>query len=147
MKEKMTVGWRERLSLPGLGIEKIKAKIDTGARTSCLHAFKLESFTKEGKLWVRFWIHPNQHDVDTEVVCETEVIAERTVRDSGGHEESRYVIKSDICLGGQTWPVEITLTNRENMAFRMLLGRTAMHHRIIVDPTASFLIPFEAPKL
>ncbi len=147
MKEKMTVGWRERLSLPGLGIDKIKAKIDTGARTSCLHAFKLESFTKEEKLWVRFWIHPNQHDVDTVVVCEAEVIAERTVRDSGGHEESRYVIKSDICLGGQTWPAEITLTNRENMAFRMLLGRTAMHHRIIVDPTASFLIPFEAPKL
>lgn len=147
MKEKMTVGWRERLSLPGLGIEKIKAKIDTGARTSCLHAFKLESFTKEDKLWVRFWIHPNQHDVDTVVVCEAEVIEERIVRDSGGHEESRYVIKSDISLGGQTWPAEITLTNRENMAFRMLLGRTAMHHRIIVDPTASFLIPFEAPKL
>ncbi len=147
MKEKMTVGWRERLSLPGLGIGKIKAKIDTGARTSCLHAFKLESFTKEEKLWVRFWIHPLQHDVDTVVVCEAEVIEERTVRDSGGHEESRYVILSDICLGGQTWPAEITLTNRENMAFRMLLGRTAMHHRIVVDPTESFLIPFEEPKL
>ncbi len=147
MKEKMTVGWRERLSLPGLGIGKIKAKIDTGARTSCLHAFKLESFTKEDKLWVRFWIHPQQHDVDTVVVCEAEVIEERTVRDSGGHEESRYVILSDISLGGQTWPAEITLTNRENMAFRMLLGRTAMHHRIVVDPTESFLIPFEEPEL
>jgi len=147
MKEKMTVGWRERLSLPGLGIEKIKAKIDTGARTSCLHAFKLESFTKDDKLWVRFWIHPTQHNTEEVVICEAEVIEERIVRDSGGHEESRYVIESEICLGGQTWRAEITLTNRENMAFRMLLGRTAMHKRIVVDPTASFLIPFEEPQI
>ncbi|SUP10116.1 Ribosomal protein S6 modification protein [Vibrio metschnikovii] len=146
MTKKMIVGWRETLSLPDLGIEKIKAKIDTGARTSCLHAFKVESFTKDDALWVRFWIHPLQHNVDKVTVCEAEVIDERIVRDSGGHEESRYVIKSDLCLGGQRWPIEITLTNRENMAFRMLLGRTAMHHKLIVDPTQSFLIPFEENK-
>lgn len=146
MKEKMIVGWRETLSLPGLGIDKINAKIDTGARTSCLHAFKVESFTKEEALWIRFWIHPLQHNVDKVTVCEAEVVDERTVRDSGGHEETRFVIKSDLSLGGETWPAEITLTNRENMAFRMLLGRTAMHHRIVVDPTESFLIPFEEPR-
>ncbi|AMF93665.1 ATP-dependent zinc protease [Vibrio fluvialis] len=146
MKEKMIVGWRETLSLPGLGIDKINAKIDTGARTSCLHAFKVESFTKEEALWVRFWIHPLQHNVDKVTVCEAEVVDERTVRDSGGHEETRFVIKSDLSLGGETWSAEITLTNRENMAFRMLLGRTAMHHRIVVDPTESFLIPFEEPR-
>lgn len=146
MKEKMIVGWRETLSLPGLGIDKINAKIDTGARTSCLHAFKVESFTKEEALWVRFWIHPLQHNVDRVTVCEAEVVDERTVRDSGGHEETRFVIKSDLSLGGETWSAEITLTNRENMAFRMLLGRTAMHHRIVVDPTESFLIPFEEPR-
>lgn len=146
MKEKLLVGWRETLSLPGLGIEKINAKIDTGARTSCLHAFKVESFKKDEAQWVRFWIHPNQHDANFETVCEAKVIDERIVRDSGGHEESRYVIESELSIGGKSWPIEITLTNRENMAFRMLLGRTAMHNRIIVDPIESFLIPFEESK-
>lgn len=147
MKEKLLVGWRETLSLPSLGIEKINAKVDTGAKTSCLHAFKVESFYKDEALWVRFWIHPIQHNSDVEVVCEAEVIDERIVRDSGGHEESRYVIKTELNLGNETWPIEITLTNRENMAFRMLLGRTAMHNRIVVDPVESFLIPFEERKL
>ncbi|MGL5107607.1 MULTISPECIES: ATP-dependent zinc protease family protein [Vibrio] len=146
MKEKMIVGWRETLSLPGLGIEQINAKVDTGARTSCLHAFKVESFTKEEALWVRFWIHPLQRNNEKVTVCEAKVLDERIVRDSGGHEESRYVIQSDVSLGDQTWPIEITLTNRENMGFRMLLGRTAMHHRILVDPTKSFLIAFEESK-
>ncbi len=146
MKEKLIVGWRETLSLPGLGIDKINAKIDTGARTSCLHAFKVESFKKDEALWVRFWIHPIQRNSDVEVVCEAKVIDERIVRDSGGHEESRYVIESEVSIGGQSWPIEITLTNRENMAFRMLLGRTAMHDRIIVDPVESFLVPFEESK-
>lgn len=146
MKEKLIVGWREMLSLPNLGIDKIKAKIDTGARTSCLHAFKVESFHKGDTLWVRFWIHPIQHNSDVEVVCEAKVMDERTVRDSGGHEESRYVIESEVNIGGQQWPIEITLTNRENMAFRMLLGRTAMNNRIVVDPAESFLVPFEESK-
>ncbi|MGL4381707.1 MAG: ATP-dependent zinc protease family protein [Vibrio sp.] len=146
MKQKMLVGWREELTLPGLGIARIKAKIDTGARTSCLHAFKVEHFTKGSVPWVRFWIHPIQNNVELINVCEAEVIDQRSVRDSGGHQEQRYVIRTDVSLGDQTWPIEITLTNRENMAFRMLLGRTAMRHRIIVDPTQSFLIPFEEPS-
>ncbi|MEL7292062.1 MAG: ATP-dependent zinc protease [Pseudomonadota bacterium] len=146
MKEKLIVGWRETVSLPELGIQKINAKIDTGARTSCLHAFKVETFEKDNALWVRFWLHPIQNNTDAEVVCEAPVIDERIVRDSGGHEESRYVIRSVLSLAGESWPIEITLTNRENMAFRMLLGRTAMHNRIIVDPVESFLIPFEENK-
>lgn len=147
MKEKLLVGWRETLSLPSLGIEKINAKVDTGARTSCLHAFKVESFKKNSETWARFWIHPDQRNTEIEVVCEARVIDERVVRDSGGHEETRYVIESEISLGGESWMIEITLTNRENMAFRMLLGRTAMHNRIIVDPVKSFLVPFEEGKL
>lgn len=146
MKEKLLVGWREALSLPNLGIRKINAKIDTGAKTSCLHAFKVETFKKDETLWVRFWIHPIQRNSDVEVMCEAEVLDERVVRDSGGHEEMRYVIKTDLAIGGESWPIEITLTNRENMAFRMLLGRTAMHNRIMVDPVESFLIPFEESK-
>lgn len=146
MKEKMIVGWRETLSLPSLGIDEINAKIDTGAKTSCLHAFKVESFKKEQALWVRFWIHPVQHDTEVVTVCEAAVVDERSVRDSGGHEEVRYVIEVDVSIGGQTWPIEVTLTNRENMAFRMLLGRTAMHDRIMVDPVESFLIAFKESK-
>ncbi|MBU2896540.1 ATP-dependent zinc protease family protein [Vibrio hepatarius] len=143
MKNKMVVGWRETINLPELGIAQINAKVDTGARTSCLHTFKTKKFEKQNASWVRFWIHPRQRSTEETIICEAPIIDERLVRDSGGHEESRYVIESICSLGGQTWPIEITLTNRENMSFRMLLGRIAMRERIIVDPSKSYLIPFK----
>ncbi|RMH35887.1 MAG: ATP-dependent zinc protease [Gammaproteobacteria bacterium] len=135
----MPVGWREWVALPDLGITKIKAKVDTGARTSCLHAFKVQKFTKAGTGWVRFWVHPVQNDQDSVIVCETRVIDRRIVSDSGGHREMRYVIASHLMLGAHTWPIELTLTNRDSMRFRMLLGRTAMAGRMIVIPDQSFL--------
>ncbi|MFV0574164.1 MAG: ATP-dependent zinc protease [Vibrio sp.] len=144
MSEKIIVGWREVLSLPELGIKQIKAKVDTGARSSCLHAFKIETFEKNTELWVRFWIHPLQNNNNHVQICESKIIDRRTVKDSGGHAEERYVIETLLDFNGEQWPIEVTLTNRENMLFRMLLGRTAMHDRIIVDPAASFLI---APSL
>ncbi|MDP2571457.1 ATP-dependent zinc protease [Vibrio penaeicida] len=146
MNKKIIVGWREVLSLPELRLDRIKAKIDTGARTSCLHAYKLETFIQNSTLWVRFWMHPEQDNTELSQVCEAKVIDERIVRDSGGHEEKRYVVETLLSLGGKQWPIEITLTNRENMRFRMLLGRTAMQDRIIVDPTESFLVPLEEKK-
>lgn len=136
----ITVGWREWVSLPDLDFPPIKAKVDTGARTSCLHAFSVEEFTVEDKTWVRFGIHPNQDDNETEIYREAEVIDQRIVSDSGGHKESRYVISTDIVLADQRWPIEITLTNRDNMRFRMLLGRTAMENRIAVNPGESYLL-------
>ena len=135
-----TIGWREWIQLPELKLPEIKAKIDTGARTSCLHAFSVEPFEKNGCEWVRFGIHPHQEDIDTEVFCEAKVFDKRTVTDSGGHKEERYVIKTDIILADQNWPIEITLTNRDTMLFRMLLGRTAMENKIVVNPGKSFLL-------
>ena len=135
---KVTVGWREWATLPELGIDAIKMKVDTGARTSALHAYQVETFERDGAEWGRCFIHPVQNQ-DTIRECEAPVRDRRVVTDSGGHKEERPVIRTEIVLGGRHWPIEITLTDRENMKFRMLLGRTAMD-LITVDPTASFLL-------
>ena len=136
----LTVGWREWVSLPKLGLPEIKAKIDTGARTSCLHAFSVEPFNKDGQEWVRFGIHPHQDDNETEIYCEAELFDKRKVSDSGGHTEERYVIKTELMLAQQSWDIEITLTNRDTMLFRMLLGRTALNNKVMVNPAKSYLV-------
>ena len=139
-KNKKMIGWREWLSLPDLGVPAIKAKVDTGAKTSALHAFRLRTFTRKGRKYVRFWLHPMQRKKDIEIVCESPVHDRRVVKDSGGHEEERYVIKTPVCLDGSNWLVEITLTSRENMAFRMLLGRSAISKTdYLIDPAQSYV--------
>lgn len=138
MNQKQIVGWREWVSLPEIGLFWVKAKIDTGARTSALHASSLEEFQRDQQRWVRFIMHPLQNCQSPELVCEAIVKDVRDITDSGGHSEKRYVIETPLCLGSETWPIEITLTNRETMKFRMLLGRTAMGGRLIVDPESSY---------
>jgi hypothetical protein len=139
MNSLLTVGWREWLSLPELGLPAIKAKIDTGAKTSALHAFQVDPFQRSGKEFVRFQMHPLQNDSSLVVECEAQLLDQRQVTDSGGHQEKRYVIETRMLLVDLEMPIQITLTNRDSMRFRMLLGRQAMENNILVDPAASFL--------
>ncbi len=137
-KSKM-IGWREWIALPELGIQRIKAKIDTGARTSALHAFALRPFKDGNRDRIAFDLHPIQNNDETIVSCTADIIDKRWVTDSGGHREERYVIYTPIFLGDKTWHIEVTLTERDTMLFRMLLGRSAIRKRFIVNPGRSFL--------
>ena len=136
----MTLGWREWVTLPDLGLPHIKAKVDTGARTSAIHAFALKTYEKDGAERVEFRMHPNQKDVETVVVCDAAVIDKRVVTDSGGHKEERLVIETTLRIGEHEWPIEATLTARDDMLFRMLIGRTAMKGRVVVNPGRSYVV-------
>ena len=138
-QKKIIIGWREWLALPELGIQAIKAKVDTGARTSALHTFGLEPFEKGGILKVKFGIHPLQRRKDIEINCVADVVDRRRVTSSAGQSEMRYVIRTLVALGEIRWPIELTLTNRKSMRFRMLLGRAAISGLLLVDPAKSYL--------
>jgi len=133
------IGWREWVALPQLGIETIKAKIDTGARTSALHAWDIEPFERDGEAWVRFKLHPLQRNNRTIVACEARVVDRRQIRNSGGRAETRYVIKTVLSLGDTSRTIEVTLTNRDKMGFRLLLGRTAVKNRFLINAGRSYL--------
>lgn len=136
--EKLTLGWREWVGLPELGLPEIKAKVDTGARTSTLHAFELQTFSEHGQPRVRFKMHPLQKDSEVVVTCVADIVDERFVTDSGGHREQRLIISTPLTIGPWSWPIEMTLTARDNMMFRMLLGRTAIKGIAMVDPSRSY---------
>jgi hypothetical protein len=125
--------------LPDLDVDALKAKVDTGARSSALHAFDLERDQRDGIPWVRFSLHPLQRRTRPTVRAEAPVIEERHVRSSSGRTEVRPVILTTVTLGTEAWQVELTLTRRDSMGFRMLLGRQAVRNRFLVDPGRSYL--------
>jgi hypothetical protein len=145
-KKKPMLGWREWISLPSLNIPWIKAKVDSGAKTSSIHAFLIEPFVEKGVPKVRFFVHPIQHRPDIQVECVAELVDHRVVSDSGGHRERRYVISVPVKVGELEYKIEITLANRDTMAFRMLLGRSALSP-FLLDTEKSFVLGRpKAPK-
>jgi len=140
MANKFSVGALEVCDLPQLEISKLHIRVDTGAQTSSLHVDNIEEFDKNGEKWVSFDIHPDVHNVNTVVRRQAKVFDTRVVKSSTGDRQSRFVIETQIVLGGQQWPIHITLTDRSSMTYLMLLGRQAMQDRIIVDPSLEYLL-------
>lgn len=138
-KQLSVIGWREILALPDLNVDRIKAKTDTGARTSALHAFDCQEFKQGDKTMIRFQIHPLQRDNKKTIVAEAELLEYRKVTSSGGHAQLRPVILTTAKLGEHQWQLELTLTNRDIMGFRMLLGRQAVRDRFLIEPGKSYL--------
>lgn len=138
MENKTIIGSEEWGQFPQLGIPAVKARIDSGAKTSALHAEQITPFEKEGELWVRFVVNPLQNNQKSTIKCEAPVVDKRIIKSSTGNRESRFVIKTPFGLGEMMWDIEVTLTNRDSMGYRMLLGREAMSGRLIVDPEMSF---------
>lgn len=138
-KNLTVLGWREWVALPDLKVKKIKAKIDTGARTSSLHAFDLKKFRRGRQTWVSFIIHPLQRNTRKEITVKAKVIEERRVKSSNGEWTLRPVVRTDVEVEGRRWPIELTLINRDEMGFRMLLGREAIRGKFAVDPGRSFV--------
>ena len=134
-----TAGWREWVSLPGCGVPWVKAKLDTGARSSAIHAFDLTEVERDGGTWVRYSIHPWQGSAEDATTVESRLLDRRLVRSSSGHSDERYVVEMEVCLVGRSITTEMTLSRRDQMGFRMLVGREALRQGFLVDPARSYL--------
>lgn len=139
--ERQIIGWREWVTLPDMGIAAMKAKIDTGARTSALHAWNIVTYEQPDGPWVSFDLHPEQRNNRVVVPCRALVHGMRKIRSSNGQVEQRIIVRTMLQLGEQSWPIDVSLTNRDEMGFRLLLGRAALRRRVSIEPGRSFLIP------
>ncbi|MCW4630790.1 MULTISPECIES: ATP-dependent zinc protease family protein [Marinomonas] len=137
---KMIIGCDEWCAFPSLDIPAIKARVDSGAKTSSMHAINIVRFTRDDEHWVKFDVHPLQKNRKVTVHCEAPLIDQRVIKSSSGDKEKRPVIRVPLSLGGTTWEAEVTLTNRDSMGYRMLLGREAMNGRILIDPEKMCLL-------
>lgn len=144
-RKPVVIGWREWVGLPDLGIAAIKAKIDTGARTSAIHAFRPRIVEDGDERLIHFSLHPVQHHRRPEIACIAPLVGHRHIRSSNGQIEERLVIATTMVMAGVVWPVQLTLTNRDDMGFRMLIGRRALRRRFLVDPSRSYV--FDDPKM
>ena len=142
---RLVLGWRERLALPQLGIGLLRAKLDTGARSSSLHVDTLQTFERDGVLWLRFTVTGRHRQQVPTMLCEAPALDRRTVTDTGGHRAERWFIRTEVELGGARFPIDINLTDRRHMLFPMLLGRSALDGRFVVDPALSYTQPRPAP--
>jgi hypothetical protein len=139
--KKQIIGWREWVGFPEFAIDKIKAKIDTGARSSALHAYDIQTYkTRTGKIRVKFAVHPIQKNNKIIVQCHADLVDQRFVRSSSGQQELRTTVLTQLQMAEAIWPIELTLTNRDTMGFRLLIGRTAIKKMFLVDPQKSFLV-------
>jgi len=145
--KELVFGWEEWVALPGLGLPAIRAKIDTGAKSSSIHAFMIEPYGRGAKKRVRFGVHPIPERPNIVVYCSAELLGQREITSSNGETELRYIIRTNLRVGGQDWPIEMSLTNRETMQYRMLIGRSALRENIIVDPNLSCVQGSLSPKL
>lgn len=140
MSKMAIIGWREYVEFPELGVSRVKAKIDTGARSSSLHAFDIQQEKRDGDAWVLFTVHPHHRDDEVVVECAMKLHDERIVRSSNGQEQLRPVVRPLIRLAGRSWRIDLTLASRDMMGFRMLLGREAVRRRFLVDAGNSFIV-------
>lgn len=137
--DKIIIGKEEWCSLPSLKIESIKVRVDTGAKTSAVHAFNIVPFKKDDARWVRYEVHPIEGDEFTTVQCESRIVGKRRVKSTNGESDVRYIVAATLSIAEHLWDIEISLANRDTMGYRMLLGRQAMAGKVLVDPQASFL--------
>tara|TARA_R110000772_G_scaffold218033_3_gene328653 strand:- start:341 stop:841 length:501 start_codon:yes stop_codon:yes gene_type:complete len=144
--KKVTIGNQEWCAFPELNIPAVKARVDSGAKTSSLHAFNIKSIERNGEDWVGFDIHPIQKDKKTNIYCEAPLVDQRLVKSSNGKSKRRFVILATLRLGDMSWPIELTLANRDSMGYRMLLGREAMTGKFIIDPDESFMLGENSKK-
>lgn len=143
---KVIIGAEEWCALPELGLPAVKARIDSGAKTSSIHAFNIQTFERDGVEWVRFSVNPKQRDKHWAIHCEHILVDRRQVKSSSGIAQKRYVIRTPIQFSGQTFAIDITLANRDSMGYRMLLGREAMRGRVLIDPELKFCLGKVGPK-
>ncbi|CAM3647825.1 hypothetical protein VA7868_01443 [Vibrio aerogenes CECT 7868] len=142
--DRLIIGNLELCNLPDLGIYDLEVRVDTGAKTSSLHVDNIRRFRKKGKLYVEFDLHPDIYNLEQTVKCAAPVVDSRKIKSSNGESEQRYVIQTQFEIGGQGWPIEITLTNRKDMSYMMLLGREGMGDRVYIDPCKAFKLVNES---
>ncbi len=139
-RQRPIIGWREWAGLPDFGVEEINAKIDTGAKSSAIHAYRIKEIEIDGEPHAEFFLHPVQRRKKPEIYCRAPIVDKRLIRSSNGQEEERFVIEANLRLGDRLWKADLTLTNRDAMGFRLLIGRDALRKRFMIDPGASYML-------